>query len=243
MTFEKLKAELENTKLYFEYSDYTEIKRLISKTELQFNNQTYQKPLNVISEESKRHAEKLKNLGNLDFKKGNYDQAIILYTKAIELNPDCVFYSNRAASYAKLGKIDMVIADCQKSIDLDPAFVKPYLRLGLVFFDTDLEKSEYYFEKAKILEPENELCAAKLMEIKHKKESAKESNLENEDLISDSMIDNQFENILNNFEGKNLNNSISKIMSDPKMMEMAKNLMKDKSPEDIQNMLSSFLKK
>jgi len=58
------------------------------------NKQKKEVDINNISD-----PEQLKNLGNESYSKGNYEEAIIMYTKAIELdvektNP--VFFSNRA---------------------------------------------------------------------------------------------------------------------------------------------------
>jgi import receptor subunit TOM70 len=38
--------------------------------------------------------------------------------------PDPIFYSNRAACYANLGKSDDVIADCNEALKLDPTYIK-----------------------------------------------------------------------------------------------------------------------
>ena len=54
-----------------------------------------------------QEANKYKALGNDAFTAKNYEEAITHFSKAIELNPnDHVFYSNRSASYASLGKFE-----------------------------------------------------------------------------------------------------------------------------------------
>ncbi len=48
----------------------------------------------------KQQAENNKNLGNEEFKKGNYTKALEFYNKAINLNnEDASYYANRAACY------------------------------------------------------------------------------------------------------------------------------------------------
>lgn len=52
-------------------------------------------------------ATEFKNKGNEAFKAQRYQEAIELFTKAIEHNPsDHVFYSNRSGSYLNNGQYD-----------------------------------------------------------------------------------------------------------------------------------------
>ena len=57
----------------------------------------------------------LKEEGNELFRKGEYDEALCRYTKALDLadkdSDKAVFYRNRAACYLKLGKHDDVVKD------------------------------------------------------------------------------------------------------------------------------------
>ena len=76
-------------------------------------------------------AEKAK--GNELFKKGDFSAALKHYTEAIRRNPkDAKIYSNRAACFTKLMSFDLALKDCETAIELDPAFVKAYLRKAKV---------------------------------------------------------------------------------------------------------------
>lgn len=241
MSLENLKSELENVKNYFNSEDYAEITRLISKAEININ--SGEANCNKIpNEELKARAEKLKNLGNLDFKRKKYHDAMYLYSKAIDICPESVYYSNRAACLLKLGRNDEAISDCRRAIDIDPTLVRPYLRLGLLFLDNDFEKAEYYFQKAKVLEPENELCNVKLLEIQSKKDSRSNNSVsENKSgELNSKSLDTCFEQILTGMEMMDSGRNIDDIMRDPKLIEMAKKVAQDRSSEEIMNM---FLKR
>ncbi|RXW13017.1 hypothetical protein EST38_g12837 [Candolleomyces aberdarensis] len=62
-------------------------------------------------------AEKVKEQGNLAFKGGRYQEAVDLYTEAIELNgQEPSYWTNRAASYMSLKKFHPAISDCQQAL-------------------------------------------------------------------------------------------------------------------------------
>ena len=63
-------------------------------------------------------AEAEKELGNAQFKQGNYEQAIVHFSKAIELCPTHVLYSNRSACYCGLRKYEEALTDATKCIDM-----------------------------------------------------------------------------------------------------------------------------
>ena len=74
-----------------------------------------------------------KQKGNELFKAGDFSGAVKNYTEAIKRNPaDAKIYSNRAACYTKLMSFDLALKDCDKAIELDPEFIKAYLRKAMV---------------------------------------------------------------------------------------------------------------
>uniref|UniRef100_A0A6G1SFC1 Mitochondrial import receptor subunit TOM70 n=1 Tax=Aceria tosichella TaxID=561515 RepID=A0A6G1SFC1_9ACAR len=85
------------------------------------------------------HLAQLKQVGNHNFSRKNYDAAIDSYTRAIDycktLAGDCikpndlaVFYQNRAACNEALGDLEKVISDCDRAIELNENYVKAYVR-------------------------------------------------------------------------------------------------------------------
>jgi len=65
---------------------------------------------------------------------GEYNKAIIAFTKAIELNPSfAVAYSNRGWTYIDLEQYEQGIADCTRAIELDPDFAIAYSNRGWAY--------------------------------------------------------------------------------------------------------------
>jgi len=75
-------------------------------------------------------AEAEKALGNEQFKQGNYEQAIVHFSKAIDLGATHVLYSNRSACYCGLRKYQEALSDADKCIEMSPSWGKGYGRKG-----------------------------------------------------------------------------------------------------------------
>lgn len=73
-------------------------------------------------------ASALKEDGNAEFKSKHYTEAIALYTAALTIKEDPVFYSNRSACYAALNDHASVIADTTKAIAIKNDYTKCILR-------------------------------------------------------------------------------------------------------------------
>lgn len=59
----------------------------------------------------------------------NYDEAVALYTKAIDLNPSvAIYYGNRSFAFLKTECFGYALRDASKAIELDKNYVKGYYR-------------------------------------------------------------------------------------------------------------------
>jgi len=79
-----------------------------------------------------KQAEGMKEKGNDEFKKGNYEKAIEYYTYATEMDPtNHVFYTNRAMCYAAMKKWDKSLRDAESSIKIKKDWEKGHYRRGV----------------------------------------------------------------------------------------------------------------
>lgn len=85
------------------------------------NNNSFQnvtKPSRIFGKEKpKKEAEEEKNLGNSEFKKGNYDIALEHYLKAISIDQtNMLYYTNISSIYTKQGRFEDAIEMCNKAV-------------------------------------------------------------------------------------------------------------------------------
>jgi len=102
-------------------------------------------------------AEEEKEKGNEYFKKGDYGTAVKYYSEAVKRNPDDPkLYSNRAACYTKLAAFDLGLKDCDKCVELDPKFIKGWIRKGKILQGMqDAGKAMTAYEKALEIDSNN----------------------------------------------------------------------------------------
>lgn len=73
--------------------------------------------------------------GNDAFKLGDFDLAIIDYTKALDINPNLAkAYDNRGVAYADEGSLPRAIADFTMAIANDPKDADAYNNRGHAYF-------------------------------------------------------------------------------------------------------------
>lgn len=101
-------------------------------------------------------AERLKASGNAAFAAQQFDDAVAMYSKAIEADPtNFIYYNNRAAAYHELKKYDKVMEDAQKSIAVQNN-AKAHIRLGAAFWaQRNLAEAKKEYELAASLDPSN----------------------------------------------------------------------------------------
>jgi serine/threonine protein kinase/regulator of sirC expression with transglutaminase-like and TPR domain len=87
----------------------------------------------------------------------NYEQAIVDYTRAIELDPDYAeAYVNRSTAHLLMANYGQAVTDCHKALELAPDFVAAYTNRGIAYTglrDYDQALADYH--QALELAPKN----------------------------------------------------------------------------------------
>jgi DnaJ homolog subfamily C member 7 len=106
-----------------------------------------------------------KNQGNEAYKKGQYDKALKLYSKAIDLNPrEPTYYTNRASVWISKEDYKAGLNDCLKALEIDPNHFRANTRAAKCHtLLGNLDLSQNYLSKAREIQPSD---AALLSEIK-----------------------------------------------------------------------------
>ena len=71
-------------------------------------------------EQTAAMAEEKKNEGNTALKAGEIDDAIRLYTEALELQKNEGIFTNRAMAYIKQRKYKEALFDCEQALYMNP---------------------------------------------------------------------------------------------------------------------------
>lgn len=152
--YEKLE-NWKQAKVYYEKSmsehRTPEIRRLLSDIEKIIKEQERKAYVDPVK------AEEEKELGNRKYKAGDYAGAMKHYSEAIMRNPDePKYYSNRANCYTKLAAFDLGLKDCEKCVEIDPKFIKGWIRKGKILQGLKQQgKALTAFQKALELDPSN----------------------------------------------------------------------------------------
>ena len=110
---------------------------------------------NDVIKKSPESAGAYSSRGNAYAAKGDIDQAIADYDRAIMLDPEFVdVYNNRANAYKKKGDMPKAIADYVKVLQFNPFHVPGLYNLGVTFMEEkDYDKAIDLFTKAIQLDP------------------------------------------------------------------------------------------
>lgn len=82
---------------------------------------------------------------------GNYEEAVDLYKKSIEVQPTSEAHTFLGWAYSFMGKIDEAIEECLNAIEVDPTLGNPYNDIGSYLMKQGkYEEAVPWFQKAKL---------------------------------------------------------------------------------------------
>lgn len=158
--------------------------------------------------------------GNELFKAGKFPESIAKYTEAIKRNPkDAAPYSNRAAAYMKLGELPMAMKDCDRCLEIDPDFVKAYIRKGNIhFFMKEYHKCITIYEEGLKLAPNNRELRQGLLKTQMKIQEQQSSGEVDQAQMEQAMKDPEIQQIL---QDPQMNTLLKQMQEDPKFAAQA----------------------
>ncbi|KAG4980785.1 hypothetical protein JHK84_034370 [Glycine max] len=78
--------------------------------------------------------EEVKRMGNAEYKRGHFAEALCLYDRAIAMSPgNAAYRSNRAAALTGLGRLPEAVRACEEAVVLDPNYGRAHQRLAMLF--------------------------------------------------------------------------------------------------------------
>ncbi|XP_058096769.1 inactive TPR repeat-containing thioredoxin TTL3-like [Magnolia sinica] len=78
--------------------------------------------------------EELKAMGNEEYKKGKYAEALEFYDRAIAIDPDQASYrSNKSAALIGLGRLLEAVDECREAIRIEPSYSRAHYRLATLY--------------------------------------------------------------------------------------------------------------
>lgn len=121
------------------------------------------------------NAEGLRLQGNAFFKERDWEGAALKYTAALRECPArfkkerAVMFANRAAAKVKVDAKKAAIQDCDRAIQLDPEYLKAYMRRAALLEEVDkFDEAAEDCKAALLLEPGNKEMAVAVQRLQHK---------------------------------------------------------------------------
>lgn len=192
-------------------------------------------------------AEELKKRGNACLAQKDYAQAAQLYSQAIEADgTNAVYYCNRAAAHAHLGKDALAKDDCLKAIALDATYSKAYTRLGLAEANLDNHGAAVAaYEKALAFDPTNDALKTSLAQARQKADSPRPSSASPSSPMGGMPGGLDFASLLQNPQMMKMaaefarSGGMAELMKNPNVAQMAQNML-GKDPDALAQMAKSL---
>ncbi|KAH7652740.1 Molecular co-chaperone STI1 domain-containing protein [Dioscorea alata] len=110
--------------------------------------------------------EKLKEMGNEEYRKGRFAEAVSLYDQAILIDSGKASYrSNKAAALIGLGRIFEAVEECKEAVRIDPCYCRAHHRLANLYLRLgEFEKAIHHFKLSRSEESSNGISKARSLQ-------------------------------------------------------------------------------
>lgn len=160
--WDKFDVEKECSKIDEDYKEKTVInnKAHLSKIETKIDT------AGLTEKEKNFLANREKGKGNEAFYSGDYEEAVMYYTRSLSALPTATAYNNRAQAEIKLQRWSSALEDCEKALELEPGNIKALLRRATTYKHQN-KFLEAVDDLRKVLqaEPDNDLAKKTLSEV------------------------------------------------------------------------------
>ncbi|XP_057591168.1 sperm-associated antigen 1 isoform X1 [Hippopotamus amphibius kiboko] len=160
--WDKFDVEKECAKIDEDYKDKTVVnnKSHLSKIDTRLDT------AGLTEKEKDFLATREKEKGNEAFNSGDYEEAVMYYTRSISVLPTIAAYNNRAQAELKLQNWNSAFQDCEKVLELEPGNLKALLRRATTYkHQNKLQEAIEDLNKVLAVEPDNELAKKTLSEV------------------------------------------------------------------------------
>ncbi|XP_060052004.1 sperm-associated antigen 1 isoform X2 [Erinaceus europaeus] len=160
--WDKFDVEKECSKIDEGYKDKTvgDNKSHLSKIETRIDiSGLTEKEINFL-------ATREKEKGNEAFNAGDYEEAVMYYSRSLSVLPTVAAYNNRAQAELKLQNWNSAFMDCEKVLELEPGNLKALLRRATTYKQQNkVQEALEDLHKVLDAEPDNELAKKILSEV------------------------------------------------------------------------------
>nr|XP_060466999.1 sperm-associated antigen 1 isoform X3 [Panthera onca] len=167
--WDKFDVEKECSKIDEDYKEKAVVnKSHLSKIETRIDT------AGLTEKEKTSLATREKEKGNEAFNSGDYEEAVMYYTRSISVLPNVVAYNNRAQAELKLQNWNSAFQDCEKVLELEPGNLKALLRRATTYkHQNKLQEAIEDLNKVLNVEPDNELAKKTLLEVERDLKNSK----------------------------------------------------------------------
>ncbi|XP_042121470.1 sperm-associated antigen 1 isoform X2 [Peromyscus maniculatus bairdii] len=181
--WDKFDVEKECSKIDEDYKEKTVVNNRAHLSKIETKIDT----AGLTEKEKSFLASREKGKGNEAFYAGDYEEAVMYYTRSLSALPTVSAYNNRAQAEIKLQRWSSALQDCEKALELEPGNVKALLRRATAYrHQNRLQEAREDLKDVLRVEPHNDLAKKTLSEVESdlkKPESASEPQTKGKKMV------------------------------------------------------------